>query len=48
LSERTHDANPTPESARRIGELRAEHAAAIEARQGQADELAELSPLRSA
>ena len=46
--ERAHEANPSPESARRIEELRTEHATAIEARQGQADELAELSPLRTA
>jgi hypothetical protein len=46
--ERAHEANPSPESARRIEELRAEHAAAVKARQGQADELAELSPLHSA
>jgi hypothetical protein len=47
-SERAHEAAPSPELARRIHELRREHAAAIEARQDQADELAEFSPLRSA
>lgn len=45
--ERQHDGEPSPELARRIEELRSEHAAAIEARQVVAAELAELSPLRS-
>jgi hypothetical protein len=46
-SERAYAATPSPELAQRIDELRREHASAIEARQDQADELAELSPLRS-
>lgn len=46
--ERAHEATPSLELAGRIDELRREHAAAIEARQVQAHELAELSPLRSA
>lgn len=46
--ERAHEAAPSPDLDLRIDELRREHASAIEARQGQADALAELSPLRSA
>jgi hypothetical protein len=45
--ERRHADLPTPELAARIEQLRAEHAAAMRARQVEADELAELSPLRS-
>jgi hypothetical protein len=45
--ERLHDQAPSDEMARRIEALRREHAAAIESRQIVADELAELSPLRS-
>jgi hypothetical protein len=45
--ERRHDTDPSPELARRIEALRIEHAAAMEARQVVADELAELSPIRS-
>lgn len=46
--ERANQTTPSIRLTRRIDELRREHAAAMEARQGQADELAELSPLRSA
>jgi hypothetical protein len=46
--ERAHASAPSAELAQRIDALRREHAAAIEARQDQADELAELSPLHSA
>jgi hypothetical protein len=46
-AERANAAAPSPELAKRIDELRREHGSAIEARQDQADELAELSPLRS-
>jgi hypothetical protein len=42
-----HDRSPSDELARRIEALRREHVAAIEARQILADELAELSSLRS-
>ncbi len=46
--ERRHAKDPTPELARRIDELRGEHAAAVEARHVQAEELADLTPIRSA
>lgn len=46
--ERRHATDPTPELARRIDELRMEHAAAVEARHEQAEELADLTPIRSA
>lgn len=46
--ERRHSAAPSPELARRIEELRIEHAAAIDARRDEADALADLSPARSA
>jgi hypothetical protein len=45
--ERRHADEPSPELAGRIEELRAEHASAIHARRDEAEELAELSPLRS-
>lgn len=47
-SERAYEATPSPALAVRIDELRREHAAAIDALQAEADELAELSPLHSA
>jgi hypothetical protein len=37
----------SPELARRIEDLRLEHAAAVDARRVQAEELAELHPMRS-
>ena len=46
--ERRHAAAPSPELARRIEALRIEHADAIAARRDEADELADLSPARSA
>jgi hypothetical protein len=46
--ERRHAARPSPELARRIEELRLEHADAIDARRDEAEELADLSPARSA
>ena len=46
--ERRHADNPTPELARRIDELRQEHAAAVQDRHVQAEELADLTPIRSA
>ena len=46
--ERRNAEDPTPELARRIDELRKEHAAAVEARHVQAEELADLTPARSA
>jgi hypothetical protein len=45
--ERRHVAAPSPELARRIEELRAEHADAIAARRDEAEDLAELSPAKS-
>ena len=45
--ERRHAASPSPELARRIEELRAEHADAIRDRRDEAEELADLSPVRS-
>ena len=45
--ERRHADGPSPELARRIEELRVEHATAVLARRDEAEELAELSPLRS-
>ncbi len=45
--ERRHDDDPSSELARRIDELRREHAAAVEERHVQAEELADLSPIRS-
>ena len=45
--ERRHADGPTAELARRIEELRTEHAIAVHARRDEAEELAELSPLRS-
>ena len=45
--ERRHADRPSPELARRIEELRVEHATAVLARRDEAEELAELSPLRS-
>ena len=46
--ERRLAAAPSPELARRIEELRMEHADAIRARRDEAEELADLSPIRSA
>jgi len=46
--ERAYEGGPSAELASRLEALRAEHAAAMEARQDQADELAELSPMRLA
>jgi hypothetical protein len=46
--ERRHAAAPSVELARRIEELRMEHADAIHARRGEAEELADLSSVRSA
>ena len=46
--ERAYAGDPSSHLASRLEELRAEHAAAMAARQDQADELAELNPLRSA
>ena len=46
--ERRHAAAPSAELARRIEELRMEHADAIDARRGEAEELADLNPVRSA
>ena len=46
--ERRNAEDPTPELDRRIDELRMEHAAAVEARHVQAEELADLTPVRSA
>ncbi len=46
--ERRHAKDPSPELARRIDDLRMEHAAAVEARHVQAEELADLTPARSA
>lgn len=46
--ERRHAVDPSPELARRIEELRIEHADAIHARRDEAEELADLSPTRSA
>jgi hypothetical protein len=46
--ERRHAEDPSPELERQIDELRLEHAAAVEARHVEAEELAELTPLRSA
>ena len=46
--ERRHAEDPSPELAKRIDELRMEHAAAVESRHVQAEELAELTPVRSA
>jgi hypothetical protein len=46
--ERRHAEDPTPDLAHRIDALRAEHAAAVESRHVQAEELAELTPARSA
>jgi len=45
--ERLHAATPTPELARRIEELRIEHADAVHARRDEAEELADLSSARS-
>ena len=45
--ERRHEMEPSAELARRVDELRREHAAAVEARHIQAEELADLSPIRS-
>jgi hypothetical protein len=46
--ERRYAEDPTPDLAGRIDALRAEHAAAVESRHVQAEELAELTPARSA
>jgi hypothetical protein len=46
--ERRHAVTPSNELALRIDELRMEHAAAVDARHLQAEELADFSPLRSA
>ncbi len=43
--ERRHDDNPSSELAARIDELRREHAAAVDERHIQAEELADLSPV---
>jgi len=45
--ERRHNDNPSYELAGRIDELRREHAAAVDERHMQAEELADLSPVRS-
>lgn len=45
--ERQHAAAPSPELARRIEELRIEHADAMHDRRDEAEELADLSPVRS-
>lgn len=45
--ERRYEENPTSELARRIDDLRREHAAAVDERHTQAEELADLSPIRS-
>ena len=45
--ERRHADGPSPELARRIEELRAEHANALHVRRDEAEELASLSPLQS-
>ena len=45
--ERRHAAAPSPQLARRIEELRMEHADAILARRDEAEELADLTPVRS-
>jgi hypothetical protein len=45
--ERRHADQPSQELAQRIEELRIEHAAAIHDRRVEAEELADLSPLRS-
>jgi hypothetical protein len=47
-SERRYAEDPTPDLARRIDQLRLEHAAAVEARHVQAEELADMNPVRSA
>jgi hypothetical protein len=47
-SERRYGEDPTPDLARRIDQLRLEHAAAVEARHVQAEELADMNPVRSA
>ena len=46
--ERRYAADPSAELAHRIEELRTEHAMAIHARRDEAEELADLTPLRSA
>ena len=46
--ERQQALDPSPERATRIDELRREHAAAVDARHNQAEELADMSRLRSA
>jgi hypothetical protein len=46
--ERRHAEDPSPELARMIDELRKEHAAAVESRHVQAEELAGLNPVRQA
>jgi hypothetical protein len=46
--ERRHAEDPSPELARRIDDLRMEHAEAVEARHVQAEELADFTPARSA
>jgi hypothetical protein len=45
--ERRHDAEPSPELAQRIEELRVEHASAIHDRRDEAEELADLRPVRA-
>jgi hypothetical protein len=45
--ERRHADGPSAELARRIDQLRVEHADAVLARHDEAEELAEFSPLRS-
>jgi hypothetical protein len=46
--ERRHADAPSPQLAQRIEELRLEHADAISARRDEAEELADLSSVRSA
>lgn len=46
--ERRHAADPSPELALRIEELRIEHGDAIHDRRDEAEELADLRPARSA
>jgi hypothetical protein len=46
--ERRHAVDPSPELTRRIDQLRMEHAAAVDARHVEAEELADLTPIRSA
>lgn len=45
--ERRYAAEPSADLAARIEELRAEHAAAVHDRQHEADELADLRPVRT-